>query len=180
MKLRYFIILFTFISCLGHKNANDGVASILPSAVLDLQSQSKVTLILPKGDKLYTYMALTVEEQTQGLSGLKDHQFSDNEAMIFMYPKNRYHSFWMPDTYFNLDIFFLDKELKIVDVERNVLHHPGRSTPPPIPTTRAIYAQHVLEVKSKSSLAKSLNIGDRLQWVAPPEYDFVLKNLKDF
>jgi len=120
-----------------------------------------VTLANSSGRLFTVYVAKSRSEQTQGLSGIQDNEFSDQEGMIFYYEKDQPHSFWMPDTYFDLDIFFLTQDLKILAVERSVPFHPGYESPPAIATTRNIYSRHVLELKS-SDISRSLKEGDSL------------------
>lgn len=121
----------------------------------------------PSGEAIKLRLAITAMEQTQGLSGVKPTVFSDNEAMLFYYETDAEKSFWMPDTYFDLDIYFLDKDYMVIDVERNVKHHPTRQTPPPIATTRRIYARHVLEMKASSPLSKKIKVGQKFNWEQP-------------
>lgn len=125
------------------------------------------TLKSPTGDKLKLRLAVTIPEQTQGLSGLQPNQFGDDEAMLFFYNTDSEKSFWMPDTYFDLDIYFLDKDLMVIDVERNVRHHPTRKTPPAIATTRHIFARHVLEMKASSPLSKKIKVSQKFSWEQP-------------
>lgn len=106
--------------------------------------------------------ALTKVEHTKGLSGLKPNQFSMKEGMLFVNKEMGPRKFWMPDTYFNLDIIFLDQDLKIVGIEKDVLAHPGMNTPPEIVTTQIYNAQFILEVKSKNPFSKNLKTGDQL------------------
>jgi len=79
-----------------------------------------------KGEKVVLRLALTAEEQTVGLSGTKSEDFSANDGMLFRGEKDQLKTFWMPDTYFNQHIFFLDQNFKILDVARNVQHYIGR------------------------------------------------------
>lgn len=125
------------------------------------------TIKHPSGEIIKLRLATTITEQTQGLSGLKPAQFGENESMLFYYTSDSERSFWMPDTYFDLDIFFLDKDLMVIDVDRNVKHHPNRNTPPAIATTRRIFARHVFEMKASSPLSKKLKVGQKLSWVRP-------------
>ncbi len=127
-----------------------------------------VELELPSGESLKTQLAITMEEQTQGLSGIQDKDFADNEAMLFIYLEDSPKRFWMPDTYFDLDIFFLDNEMVVIDVDRQVKHHPGRENLNSVARTRAIYCRHVLEIKSSSKLAQQLRPGMKLKWPANP------------
>mgnify|MGYP003999875497 CR=1 FL=1 len=127
-------------------------------------SYQRGILTTPRSKTIETIVAETASQQTQGLSGVKAESFKENQAMIFYYPTEGYRSFWMPDTYFNLDIFFLSPKLKILAIERNVAHHPGKSEPPAIARTPTIYCAHVLELKAGSSISKELAVGDILTW----------------
>lgn len=122
------------------------------------------TTTLSSGEVLKTYLAIGEELQSQGLSGVKPEDFGDDEAMLFVYDSEGLRRFWMPDTYFNLDIFFLDHALRVIDIERNMPAHPGKQEPPKIAQTRTIRAWHVLEIKSSSALARKVKIGDQLKF----------------
>lgn len=141
--------------------------SVIKSSKDHLQKYKAISLKLSSNEVLKTYIAATNEEQTLGLSGIQDKEFEVNEAMLFYYKNDDDRMFWMPDTYFDLDIFFLDSKFTVLAVERDVPFHPGRSHSPKIPITKQIFCRHVLEIKSKSSLAKKLKPGHRLTWQGP-------------
>jgi uncharacterized protein len=135
-------------------------------------------LVTPQGVELTTRLALTLEQQGQGLSGVQPEDFTDTEAMLFVYDSEGVREFWMPDTYFNLDIFFLDENLRVIDVERNVPAHPGMVEPPPIARTRSIRSWHVLELKASSPHARSLRIGDQLKWKGDVSLTEIKSNIR--
>lgn len=114
------------------------------------------------------FLALRNSEQVQGLSNLKPEQLKDDQGMLFYYFTNGARRFWMPDTYFDLDLFFLNEQLVVTDIVRNLKAHPGRQVPPEIATTPSIEAFHVLELKSGSSVAQELQIGHKLTWPKAP------------
>ncbi|MFZ4712406.1 MAG: DUF192 domain-containing protein [Bacteriovoracaceae bacterium] len=143
----------------------EAVSAITPTPVA---LPKAVSLKLASGEELKVRLAISIEEQTQGLSGLKDADFQNDEAMLFFYTEDSDRMFWMPDTYFNLEIYFLDKDLTILAVERDVPFHPTRNVPPKIPTTKVHYCRHVLEIKSSSPLAKKIKPGDKLSWTGVP------------
>jgi uncharacterized membrane protein (UPF0127 family) len=122
------------------------------------------TITLSTGDTLKTYLAIGEDLQSQGLSGVQPEHFGDDESMLFVYETEGLRRFWMPDTYFNLDIFFLDHLLRVIDIERNMPAHPGRAEPPKIARSRTIRAWHVLEIKSSSPHARKVKIGDQLKF----------------
>lgn len=117
-----------------------------------------------KKEKVSLRLALTRQEHQQGLSGIKDTDFKKDEAMLFVNEGMGPRRFWMPDTYFNLDIIFLDKDLKVVGIEANVPFHPGPQEPPVIYRTKTYDAQFVLETKAGSPFSKGLKVGDKLNW----------------
>lgn len=124
----------------------------------------KVILKTSSGETIQTILVYTPKDMEQGLSGVKSEDFEDDEGMLFFYLNEDERHFWMPDTYFDLDIFYLDKDLKILDVNRKVPHYVGRANPELIPRARGAWGRHVLELKSSSALAAKLQVGDQLQW----------------
>ena len=116
----------------------------------------------PHGTTLTVDLAITQKEHAQGLSGLRPDQFKSGQGMLFINSSMGPRRFWMPDTYFNLDIIFLDNELRIVAIDRNVPAHPGMKEPPTIYKTETYSAQFVLEIKAASSFGVKLKTGDKL------------------
>ena len=126
-------------------------------------------MILPSGKALEIFLALRNSEQVQGLSNLRTEQFSADQGMLFYYFTSGPRRFWMPETHFDLDLFFMNEQLVITDIVRNLKSHPGRQEPPEIATTPTIEAYHVLELKSGSPAAQELQIGHKVIWPkAPP------------
>lgn len=121
-----------------------------------------VTLSTSKGKEIQTVLAVTEKNKNQGLSGVQKNSFNKDQAMLFYYKKDGMRKFWMPNTYFNLDIFFLDAKLEVKYIERNVPHHPGFSEPPKIYRTKVYFSRYVLEMRSDSDLAKSIKPGHKL------------------
>jgi|GEM_PF-1808388 len=122
------------------------------------------TLLLSSNKEVRVYLAIKEDEQVQGLSGLRDSDFLANEGMLFFYNEKGPRRFWMPDTYFDLDLFFMDENHVITDVVRGLKSHPGRQVPPDIAMTPSIIAQSVLELKSSAPEAQLLNVGSKLNW----------------
>ena len=121
-------------------------------------------MINPTGIQVTLHFAITDLEQQTGLSNLKPSQFNQTEGMLFLHKEMGPRKFWMPETYFNLDIIFLDQNLKIVGIEKDVKAHPGMKVPPAIQETAIYNAQYILETKSKSPFSKNLKKGDQLKF----------------
>ncbi|MCP4911850.1 MAG: DUF192 domain-containing protein [Oligoflexia bacterium] len=129
-------------------------------------SESKnLYLELSNGKKITLDIAATEEAKTKGLSGIKDKDYRNDQGLLFLYNSDGFRRFWMPDTYFDLDIFFLDKDFVVLHIERKVKHHPGRAEPPAIARTPPIFSRHVLELKAASELSQLIKKGDKLKLV---------------
>lgn len=151
------------------------IALLLLVTVIGCQSESRnsrdsqkplknVELVTPAGESIETTLAITPAEQEQGLSGVKPEDFADNQGLLFFYTDDGEKHFWMPDTYFDLDLFYLDKDLKILDIVRKLPFYVGRSNPQLIPRARGIWCRHTLEMKASSKISQGLKIGDKLTW----------------
>lgn len=166
ITLTIFLSLF-FQYSWGKSTKTTTTKSVIKNSKTHLEKYRKIKLKLPSNELLETYIATSNEEQTLGLSGIQNQDFLDNEAMLFYYKSDDDRMFWMPDTYFDLDIFFLDSKLNVLAVERDVPFHPGRNSIPKIAMTKQIFCRHVLEIKSKSPLAKKLKPSHQLTWTGP-------------
>ncbi len=107
------------------------------------------------------FVADTVEKQTQGLSGVKEGELKVHQGMLFTYPKMDRKQFWMPNTYLNLDIYFMDGDYRVLHVDRNVPAHPGMAGS--IPRSSVVYAQNILEIPTSSSYAPEIKEGMTLK-----------------
>ncbi len=123
-------------------------------------------LVAPQ-DKILVKMAITDEDRMRGFSGTKDADWNDDDGLLFVFTEEGPRMFWMPDTYFDLDMFYLDSNFKIVDLQRGVPHFIGRQPEDRIPRARDSWSRHVLEMKSKSEVAKRLKVGDQLRFQSP-------------
>jgi uncharacterized membrane protein (UPF0127 family) len=135
------------------------------SSILDSKKIYRVQLKTPAGELIKTYVLTTEKDQAQGLSGIKPDQFSDEEGALFFYRSEGEKGFWMPDTHFEIDIFYFDHSFKIIDIVRRLPFYRGKANPKLIPRARVVWSRHALEMKSSSEIAKKLQIGDKLEWI---------------
>lgn len=63
-------------------------------------------------------VADTDEERIRGLSGKSG--LAPNEGLLFNFEKEGYYGIWMKDMKFPIDIAWLDKDKKIIYIEKNV------------------------------------------------------------
>lgn len=86
-------------------------------------------------------LANTIEKRSTGLSGRK--KLKENQGMFFVFDSPGFYSFWMKDMNFPIDIIWIGKDLKIVDVTENI---PPDSFPRKYGSDQM--TQYVLEVNS--------------------------------
>jgi len=117
-------------------------------------SKNKYTGSVVMGGKTYfVNIADTFEDRALGLSGTKT--LSDREGLFFIFPKDDKYGFWMKDMLFAIDIIWMDKDFKVVHIEKDVKPETypnvfGPNTP----------ARYVLEVSSGQAEQLNLKIGD--------------------
>ncbi len=121
-------------------------------------------LVGQSSEKILLSFASLPNELELGLSGVKT--VPPTWGLFFCFDRPGPRNFWMPDTYFSLDIFFLIEKsdsLFIGDIARDVPYHPGRADPATIPRLATRMARHVLEMRADSPLAKKLKLGDQIK-----------------
>ena len=78
----------------------------------------EAVLALPDAFKVRVELAVTREEQSKGLMFRKE--LKENRGMLFVFSEAGEKSFWMKNTLVELDIVFLDKDLKVGKVFHRV------------------------------------------------------------
>ena len=62
-------------------------------------------------------LADTVHKRSYGLMNRED--MKSNSGMLFIWKDRQIRNFWMKNTYFNLDLFFLNDQGKIIEIYKN-------------------------------------------------------------
>ena len=110
-----------------------------------------------KGIRVNVTRADTPELRTQGLSGHPG--LGVSEGMLFIFPEEARHSFWMKDMLFSIDIIWISSEGRVVAIEKHASPDSfPRSFTPNTP------AQYVLEVAAGFSDAHGISEGDRVEF----------------
>lgn len=77
------------------------------------------TPVMHIGDiPLRVEMAITGEELAKGLSGRNE--LSNVEGFLLIFPEADYHSIWMKEMRFPIDIIWIDDDLMVISIEKNV------------------------------------------------------------
>ena len=98
--------------------------TILPSSLFsDINSPifKHIICSVNFGDKNAKELSLEIADNEQkrsyGLMNRKD--INSNSGMLFIWENRQIRNFWMKNTYFNLDIFFLNNQGEIIEIYKN-------------------------------------------------------------
>jgi uncharacterized protein len=137
------------------------MSSALSVSAEDRRSANLVRIITPLGHAIVAEVAKTNEERAKGLM-FRD-SLPKGRGMLFTFSEPQLWTFWMKNTRIPLDIVWMDRQKRIVHIERNV---PGCSRqddgcPQYQPSEDAMY---VLEVAAGESESLHLQRGIKLQF----------------
>ena len=133
------------------------IAVLLLSIQISACADDTTPMVTLGGQQFIVDVADTDETRARGLMFVRE--MDDNKGMIFLFDKEEPQSFWMKNTKIPLDIFYFDKELKLVSVSENT---------PPCRTSRCRSypssgpAQYVLELNAGKAEELGVSRGSQL------------------
>jgi len=124
------------------------------SAPVPTAAPAGARVVMPSGAVYRLELALTPEDQAQGL--MYRENLPEKTGMLFVFPEVAPHHFWMKDTMIPLDIIWLDASGKVVFVSAN--------TPPckadPCPTYGPdVSVRRVLEIAAGMAEKEKVEVG---------------------
>lgn len=117
----------------------------------------------PEGDPIFIELAVTREEQVQGLM-FREH-LDENAGMLFVFEEERGLAFWMKNTLIPLDVLYLDANGVIVDIHTMQPCPPEALQCPNYPSRDE--AQYALEINAGRAEELGLEIGETLEIILP-------------
>lgn len=127
---------------------------------IDFTHEGDLSVFLNSSDTVKTKFNIEFAEtdyETQtGLMYRKG--MENNQGMLFIFPDERMHSFYMKNTEFPLDIIYIKENLKIASFQENAqpLNETGLSSQVPI--------KYVLEINGGLAQELGLSIGDSISF----------------
>jgi len=119
-------------------------------------------IYVPDGRAITVELAITEAERAQGL--MFREKIAVDQGMLFCFEMEELHAFWMKNTLIPLDMIWLDKDRRIVHIERNV--PPCKTDPcPSYPPKRP--GSYVLELGGGGADYYKLKLFDRLEFTPP-------------
>jgi uncharacterized membrane protein (UPF0127 family) len=122
------------------------------------KSSTKYTNVKVGNIKIRAEIANDVFKRTKGLMFRKS--LPEKDGMLFVFDEENYHSFWMMNMSFPIDIIWINKEKKVVDIVKNA--QPCKLICSSYtPKEKAMY---VLEVNANFTEKYSIKIGSFLKF----------------
>lgn len=158
MKKDFLIIatlLATIVSLLIiNSRVNTFLTDLTPQAV-------RTTKVEINNLEITAEVATTPQTRSKGLAGREN--LAPNSGMLFVFETDNRYKFWMKDVKFPLDIIWIGKDKRIVDIS------PNAQPEPDVPDNllriyqSAIPVKYVLEVLGGTAVAANLRIGDLVE-----------------
>lgn len=118
----------------------------------------------PDGSRLTVELAATPEERERGL--MFRQAMGPSDGMLFVFDEEGGFSFWMKNTFVDLDMLWLDRAGKVTAVHANVPRsRPGMGDAEV--ATRGGHGLYVLELAAGQAAARKVAVGSVLGLVLP-------------
>ena len=122
---------------------------------------SGTEITLPDGFKVQAALAVTPEEHTQGLMFVK--HLPENKGMLFVFDREQPQTFWMKNTFIDLDMVFIDAQHQVTSVAANVprsfTYTPDREV-----ALASGEGMYVLELPAKTAAKHGVKAGSLLDF----------------
>jgi len=144
--------------------ASGAAATPTPAASAAPSPASGPRAEMPSGAVYRLELALTPEEQTQGLMFREN--LPDRTGMIFVFGQEADHHFWMKNTMIPLDMIWMDASGKVIFVSANT--PPCKADPCPTYGPDAP-ARQVLEIAGGMAAKENIAVGSTLRLIDVPQ-----------
>ena len=119
-----------------------------------------IRIFFPDGKTIYANLVKTEADRMRGLMFRKT--LNEDQGMLFVFVSEGLYSFWMKNMNFAIDILWLDRDKRIIHLEREV--PPCEKEPCPSYAPR-VPAKYVLELKAGSIEKRKLKLYDRIDFI---------------
>lgn len=148
------IMVLSFVSCTEEKKKTISTPSI------KFTKEGELSIFKNATDSLRTQFDIELAEtEYETQTGLMYRQrMEKNQAMLFIFPEEAMHSFYMKNTTFSLDILYISQDLKIASMQENAqpLNEGGLSSEVPV--------RYVLEINGGLAQSLGIAVGDSISY----------------
>lgn len=153
-SLLLFLVFFCFMAACKNETR------VVKTETIAFQKEGELTIRKAETDSIIARIDIEIADsdyETQTGLMYRD-GMEDNQGMLFVFEEPAYHSFYMKNTKFSIDIIFIDEDLRIASFKERAkpLDEAGLNSEVPV--------QYVLEVNAGLAERWQLDIGDRIDY----------------
>lgn len=139
-----------------------GTLIFLVLSSVQSSSEKFVKIFLPNETSITAELAITEAERQRGL--MFREALLPDQGMLLVFEEEDIYYIWMKNMKFSIDILWLDKEKRIVHIEKKV--PPCKKEPCPSYYSKSP-SMYVLELRAGSAEENKLKLHDRLDFILP-------------
>ncbi len=147
-----FMVIFSVFSC------KEKSKKIVKTEPVVFKKEGELSIFKQKVDTLITSLSIEIaESEYETQTGLMYREsMAKDQAMLFIFPDERIHNFYMKNTAIPIDIIFIKEDLTIASFQENAkpFDETGLSSQVPV--------KYVLEVNAGLAQKWLLEIGDKI------------------
>lgn len=147
---------------------SDKLLGFLFAALVSLSACDSKPRVVIENDqgKIASFEVELADTPAKRTFGLKYRQnLPEDQGMLFIFPVQRVHEFWMKDTPLPLDMIFINGDRKVVGIIRMTQPFSTESRSVPAPSL------YVLEVRGGVARQKGLRVGDTVSFESIAGHD---------
>lgn len=157
--IQFFLIVFLgFAALQGCKEESKRQVKKLEVV---FQKEGELSLFKKENDSLIAKIDIEIaESEYETQTGLMYRKAMKNQhGMLFIFPDERMHSFYMKNTQFPLDLIFIKSDLTVGSIQENAQPLDERPIPSQVPV------KYVLEVNAGLANQWQLERGDTIEFI---------------
>jgi len=159
MKAKKLVLYLSLVAILFN-SCKEEPKTVVKTEPITFTKEGELTITKQKVDTLIAKLDIEfAESEYETQTGLMYRKsMEDNQGMLFIFPDEQIHSFYMKNTEIPLDIIFLKSDLTIASFQENAepMNEAGLSSQVPI--------QYVLEVNAGLAEKWLLEVGDKISY----------------
>ncbi|HNR68401.1 MAG TPA: DUF192 domain-containing protein [bacterium] len=130
-----------------------------PMDLYQFSKQGELRFLNASGDSIARIDIEIADSENKIILGLMFRRsMREDQGMLFIFAEEDYRGFWMKNTYFSLDMLFIDSQGIIRNIHRNTLPLSENVYPSEVPV------QYVLEVVAGYANRHLIQPGFRVEW----------------
>lgn len=159
--MKCFKLIFCFLcGCIILHSCKDEPKKAVKTEPVTFKKEGELTLFQAASDSVLATLDIEIADNDyETETGLMYRQgMDDDKGMLFVFPDQAMHSFYMKNTEFPLDILFIKSDMKVASIQENAQPLSESSLSSKVPV------QFVLEVNAGLVEEWGLKVGDSISY----------------